>query len=71
MLLGLSFCSFPDGLFLECRAILKETKPKSHIPPVYALCEVDADSTESLMLSGLSLDAVLDGRESARGVNDY
>lgn len=64
MLFGLSFCSFPGGLFLECRAILKETEPEPHIPPVYALCEVDADSTKSLMFSGLSLDAVLNGRDS-------
>ena len=59
MLLSLSFCSFPGGLFLECCAILKETKPKSHIPSVYTLCKVDADSAESLMFSCLSFNAVL------------
>ena len=59
MLLSLSLCSFPGGLFLECCTVLKEPKPKSHIPSVYALCEVDADSTESLMFSGLSFNAVL------------
>ena len=59
VLLSQSFCSIPGGLFLECCTVLKETKPKSHIPSVYALCEVDADSTESLMFSGLSFDAVL------------
>ena len=59
VLLSLSFCSFPSGLFLECCTILKETKPKSHIKSVYALCKVDADSTESLMFSCLSFNAVL------------
>ena len=63
MLLGLSFCRFPGGLFLECCAILEKAKPKPHIPSVYALCEVDANTTEALMFSGLSLDAVLNGRE--------
>lgn len=71
MLLGLSFCSFPGGLFLKCCAILKETEPEPHIPSVYALCEVDADSTKSLMSSGLSLDAILNGRRSVRWITDF
>lgn len=65
MLLGLGFCSFPGGLFLECCAILEKSKPESHIPSVYTLREVDADATESLMFSGLSLDAILDSRDLA------
>ena len=59
MLLSLSFCSVPGGLFLKCCTILKEAKPKSHIPSVYTLCEVDADSTEPLVFAGLSFNAIL------------
>ena len=62
MLFGLSFSSFPGGLFLECCTVLKKAKTKSHIPSVYALREIHTNTTESFMFSGLSLDAVLNGR---------
>lgn len=71
MLLRLSLCSFPGGLSLECCSILEKPKPKPHIPSVYTLCEADADTAKSLMLSGLGLDAVLDGKQSAYGKTDY
>lgn len=47
------------NLLLNCGSILKESKTESHIPAVNALGDIDTNSAESLMFSGLSLDAIL------------
>lgn len=63
-LFSLGFC-IPSSLSFYLMGALEKTEPESHIHAMEALGKGHADTAESLMVSGLCFDSVLNGDRSA------